>query len=617
MKNFTMYSALPSDMKLDRERSKEITGFASIDKPWLKYYTEKAATKELPKKTFYRYAKDNNEYNKGMNAIKYYGFKMTYKKFFDMVDRAANSFAALGVKKGDIVTICSPTFPETIISNYALNKIGAVANNIDPRTNAKRIEENLNKVNSKYLIALDIAFPKINSIIRNTNVKMVVCNSYTDSVPALFKPIFKKKVDEMLTKKGLPIPNIAFDCYDGLYVSWKAFMNIGENTVAKEVEYTPNMPAGMVLTGGTTGLPKSVELTNDTVIALIEQYKDTDLGLKRGQSLLNIMPGFIAYGWSFGVVMAPALGIEDIIIPQFDQDEFADYIIKYKPNHIVGVPTHYTSLMKDKRMEKVNFSKFLKSISAGGDYFLEGNEQEFNEFLHNHGYDKNVIVGFGLTECNSSVSTRLNKCNVVGSAGVPLAKNTISIFALPKDDNVEYTDKELKYGEYGEICITGPTQMLGYYKDKEKTAEVQIKHSDGLIWTHTKDRGYMNEDGVLFPSGRIKRMIIRPDGHNVWPMEMENIIKKHPLVENCCVVGIPSNTTTQGEFPMAIVVLKEDCQLTPDVVKEQLRELCLTYLPERDVPYEYTFEKELPLTGVGKVDFVKVQENVKKKIKKR
>lgn len=118
-----------------------------------------------------------------------------------MVDRVANSFAALGVKKGDIVTICSPTFPETIISNYALNKIGAVANNIDPRTNAKRIEENLNKVNSKYLIALDIAFPKINSIIRNTNVKMVVCNSYTDSVPALFKPIFKKKVDEMLTKR--------------------------------------------------------------------------------------------------------------------------------------------------------------------------------------------------------------------------------------------------------------------------------------------------------------------------------------------------------------------------------------------------------------------------------
>lgn len=599
---------------LTGERQGPYTNRPSMDRPWLQYYDNEVYTRDLPRKTYYRYAKDNNVDNMGNTAINYYGFKTNFKGFFDKVDKIANSFSALGVKKGDIVTICSPTFPETIYANYALNKIGAVANNIDPRTNAKRILDNLNKVNSDYLVMLDIAYPKIDTIIRDSNVKKVICNSYMDSIPVLARPIFKRKLNMELEKKGLVIPDIP---YGSLYINFKDFINIGRNTVAEEVEYTPNMPAAMVLTGGTTGIPKSVTLTNDSVISICEQYKDTDLGLEKGQSLLNIMPGFIAYGWSFGVVMAPALGIEDIIIPQFDQDEFADYIIKYKPNHIVGVPTHYTSLMKDKRMEKVNFSKFLKSISAGGDYFLEGNEQEFNEFLHNHGYDKNVIVGFGLTECNSSVSTRLNKCNVVGSAGVPLAKNTISIFALPKDDNVEYTDKELKYGEYGEICITGPTQMLGYYKDKEKTAEVQIKHSDGLIWTHTKDRGYMNEDGVLFPSGRIKRMIIRPDGHNVWPMEMENIIKKHPLVENCCVVGIPSNTTTQGEFPMAIVVLKEDCQLTPDVVEEQLRELCLTYLPERDVPYEYTFEKELPLTGVGKVDFVKVQENVKKKIKKR
>lgn len=614
MKNFVMYTELPRDVKLDKERSKELTGFASVDKPWLKYYSSDASTKKLPSKTFYRYARDNNKDNMNMPCIRYYGFKITYKKFFDMVDKAANSFKKLGVEKGDIVTICSPTFPETIIANYALNKIGAVANNIDPRTNAKRIEENLNKVNSKYLIMLDIAYPKINSIIKNTNVKKVICNSYIDSIPLFGRYIFKKKLNNMLAKKGLPIPNIN---YNDFYVSWKTFMNIGKDTLADEALYTPNMPAGMVLTGGTTGVPKSVVLTNDTVISLIEQYKDTDLGLEKGQSLLNIMPGFIAYGWSFGVVMAPSLGIEDIIIPQFDQDEFADYIIKNKPNHIVGVPTHYTSLMKDKRMQDVDFSKFLKSISAGGDYFLEGNEREFNEFLHNHGYDKNVIVGFGLTECNSSVSTRLNKCNIVGSAGVPLAKNIISIFAFPDKEDEEYTDKELKYGEYGEICITGPTQMFGYYNDEEKTKGVQIKHSDGLVWTHTKDRGYMTEDGVLFPAGRVKRMIIRPDGHNVWPMEMENIIKSHPFVENCCVVGIPSNTTTQGEFPMAIVVLKDECSSSLDEIEKELKELCLMHLPERDVPYKYSFERELPLTGVGKVDFVKVQENVKRKIKKR
>lgn len=598
---------------LTGERQGPYTNRPSMDRPWLQYYDNEVYTRDLPRKTYYRYAKDNNVDNMENTAINYYGFKTNFKGFFDKVDKIANSFSALGVKKGDIVTICSPTFPETIYANYALNKIGAVANNIDPRTNAKRILDNLNKVNSDYLVMLDIAYPKIDTIIRDSNVKKVICNSYMDSIPVLARPIFKRKLNMELEKKGLVIPDIP---YGSLYINFKDFINIGRNTVAEEVEYTPNMPAAMVLTGGTTGIPKSVTLTNDSVISICEQYKDTDLGLEKGQSLLNIMPQFIAYGWSFGVVMAPSLGIEDINIPQFDPDCFADYIIKYKPNHIVGVPTHYTSLMHSEKMRNVDFSGFLKSISAGGDYFLLGSEQEFNEFLHSHGYDKNVIVGFGLTERNSSVATRLNKRNILGSAGVPLSRNIISIFDFPKDGS-NGTEKELGYGEYGEICIAGPSAMAGYYKDDEKTREVQIKHSDGLVWTHTKDRGYMTRDGVLFSCGRTKRMIIRPDGHNVWPMEMENIIKRHSAVEECCVVGIPSDTTTQGEFPMAVVVLKDNCTTPLEVVEKELRELCSVNLPERDVPYKYTFVDSLPLTNIGKIDFMEVQNNVKKRIKKR
>lgn len=595
------------------ERQGPLTNKPSLDRPWLRYYDKEAYHRDIPEKTYYRYAKDNNANNMDGIAIKYYGFQNTFRDFFDKVDKVANSFAALGVKEGDIVTICAPTFPETIYANYALNKLGAVANNIDPRTNAKRILDNLNKVGSDYLIMLDIAYPKIDTIIRESNVKKVICNSYMDFFPALYKPIFKKGLSKKLKSKGLKLPNIK---YDDLYISWDSFIKLGKDTIAHEAEYIPNMPAAMVLTGGTTGTPKSVVLTNDSAINLVEQYKDTDLGLESGQSLLNIMPLFIAYGWSFGVVMAPALGVKNIIIPQFDQEEFADYIIKNKPNHIVGVPTHYTSLMHSKKIQNIDFSKFLKSISAGGDYFLEGNEKEFNTFLHNHGYDKNVIVGFGLTERNSSVATRLNKCNVLGSAGIPLSKNIVSIFAFPEDGS-KGTEKELGYGEYGEICIAGPTSMEGYYKDEDKTKEVQIKHSDGRIWTHTKDRGYMTSDGVLFACGRSKRMIIRPDGHNVWPMEMENIIKRHPFVEDCCVVGIPSDTTTQGEYPMAVVVLKDNCMIPLKTIEEELRELCLINLPERDVPYKYSFENSIPLTNVGKVDFIQVQNNVKKRIKSK
>ena len=381
------------------------------------------------------------------------------------------------------------------------------------------------------------------------------------------------------------------------------------------------MPVAMVRTGGTTGAPKSVILTNDSALSLIEQYKATDLGLQRGQSLLNIMPEFIAYGWTFGVVMATSLGIKNIIIPQFDQNEFADNIIKYKPNHIVGVPTHYIYLSRDKKMENIDFSKFLTSISAGGDKFLEESEKEFNDFLHQHHYQKNVIVGYGLTERNSSVSTRLNKCNTIGSSGVPLVKNTISVFKFPEDKTSDVVnEEEVKYKEYGEVCISGPSSMLEYYGNLEETNKVQKIHSDGRLWTHTKDRGYIDENGILYINGRTKNMIIRPDGHNVWPLEMENVILSHDKVQDCCVVGIPCSTSIHGELPRAVVVLKKEYANEKDKIEKELRTLCSSMLPERDVPITYSFRDSLPLTDVGKINSFEVQKmelnSEKGKIKK-
>lgn len=594
------------------------TNYASVDKPWLKYYDETAIKSNIPQKTLYRYAKENTECFLDDIAMDYYGFNITTKKVFENIDKVANSLTALGVKKGDVVTICSPTFPETIYANFALMKIGAIANNIDPRNHANGIKEDIQKVNSDYLIMLDIAYPKISSIINDTKVKNVICISYMDSIPILCKGIFKRKLKQKLNKSGLNIPKIN---YGDFYLNWNQFLKQGKNYQAEECEYSPNMPVAMVRTGGTTGAPKSVILTNDSALSLIEQYKATDLGLQRGQSLLNIMPEFIAYGWTFGVVMATSLGIKNIIIPQFDQNEFADNIIKYKPNHIVGVPTHYIYLSRDKKMENIDFSKFLTSISAGGDKFLEESEKEFNDFLHQHHYQKNVIVGYGLTERNSSVSTRLNKCNTIGSSGVPLVKNTISVFKFPEDKTSDVVnEEEAKYKEYGEVCISGPSSMLEYYGNLEETNRVQKIHSDGRLWTHTKDRGYIDENGILYINGRTKNMIIRPDGHNVWPLEMENVILSHDKVQDCCVVGIPCSTSIHGELPRAVVVLKKEYANEKDKIEKELRTLCSSMLPERDVPITYSFRDSLPLTDVGKINSFEVQKmelnSEKGKIKK-
>lgn len=591
-------------MKKDKNASTDMTGYASIDRPWLKYYDKNSIDKEIPKKTLYRYAVESNANNGNGIAINYYGFKCSFKRFFREVDKIANAFTALGVKEGDFITICSASFPETIFANFALNKIGAIANNVDPRSNASRIEESINKVQSDYMIMLDIAYPKVNSIIKNTNIKKIFYISYMEFVPWVFKGTFKKKLVVQLATSGLKIPDIPTS---DIYIPWQKFLKYGKGIKSKEAEYVPDRIAALVRTGGTTGEPKAVALTNDSAVSLVENYKATDLGLEKGQSLLNIIPGFSSYGWTFGTVMATCLGIENIIIPQFDVKDFADYFIKYKPNHIVGVPAFYTHLIDEPKMQNIDFSNFLTSISAGGDLIFEEDEKRVNDFLHEHGFKHNLIVGYGLSECNASVATRLNKCNVVGSVGIPLVNNTISIFRIQDNEESLGTDEELKYGEYGEICVTGSSQMLGYYKDEANTKKIQIMHRDGRIWTHTRDIGYMDKDGNIYPAGRLKRSVARPDGHKVWPSEIEKVILKHKYVKACCVVGIPSAESTQGEYPTALVVLEKNCNKRYLDIEQELRELCLLNLPDRDVAYAYVFGGEIPLTNNGKVDFEQVR----------
>lgn len=592
-------------------------GYPSIDRPHLKYYDKSDIVKTIPKMTIYQMVKENCEKNPKLTAINYYGFKINYRDFLKRIDIAANALVANGVSENDVVTICSPTTPETLVLNLALCKIGAVAHNIDPRDNASRIRDGIIKVGSKIVMFLDVAYPKINKIIRDTSVKKVIYNSLSDFIPLFAKPIFNKKMKDVLKSKGIGIPKITGK---DLYCSWNEFIKSGRGTYAKSVEYKHNRAVAMVMTGGTTGFPKTVVLSNDACVALVHDYKATDLGLTEGQKLLNIMPEFIAYGYTFGIVMASALGVENIIISQFDIKEFADNIIKYHPNHIVGVPTHCTSLMYDKKMENVNLGDFLKSISAGGDKFHEEDEIKFNEWLHNHGFKHDVIVGYGLTERNSSIATRLNMCNITGSAGISLMSNDIASFKCKIDSDTGEmiaTDEELLYNEPGEICVRGHSSMIEYFRDKIKTEEVQITHSDGTMWTHTRDHGYITQDGNIFIEARMKNMIIRPDGHNVWPLAMENVILKHPDVLECCVVGIPSKSDTQGEYPTAVIVIKDDTKKSFMEIEKELRELCLRELPERDVPKDYSQHiGALPLTNVGKIDSKKIRDEEVEKVKK-
>lgn len=569
-----------------------LTGYASIDKPWCDYYSTSQLSEETPRRTAYNYMFLNNVYHAKDLAIDYYGNKITYDKLFKKIEKTTRALAALGVKKGDIVSICSVTTPEVIYLFYALNRLGAIANMIDPRTNEERMIEIFNKTNTKLLFNLNLVNPKIEKLREKTGIENIYTISAYDSIPF---PINKIK------NKGKDIPK-----YDkSIYKSFDEFMKKSKEVDKyEEVKYSYNYPAAIVYTGGTTGIAKGAIISNDNFNSMAFNYATANLGLKRQQKLLNIMPPFIAYGLDNGIHLPLSLGISSTIIPKFNPEEFPDLLIKHKPNIVLGVPSHFDVLTKSKKLDGVDLS-FLVYPACGGDSMNESLETKLNKFLEAHNCAAKITKGYGMTELSGAAITSSTMATKLGSAGIPFPMNNIGIFK-------EGTDEELQIGEVGEICINTPTMFHSYLDNEEEEKIVKKAHSDKKRWIHSQDYGYIDKDGFLFVKGRIKRTIVRPDGHNNYPLEIENVINSFPGVENSAVVALPADKYGNGKIPVAFVVLENG--VIDDYVKNELIEYCNSHLPNRDVACNYLFLSSLPVTNIGKVDYKALLEILKSTI---
>lgn len=567
-----------------------LTGRASIDKPWLKYFDEELIVEKIPQMTCAEYVELNNLGHKKDVIIDYFGNKITYEEFFKKRDEVSKAFLNMGVKKGDIVTICSITTPETIYAFYALNQIGAVANFIDVRYNEQAIEKFVDEVDSKYFVTLDICYPKITKILNK--LEKVVFISPTNSAPKVIKFISGMS-DKIKGKKSI-IP------FSDKLLGWNDFIVNGKNTNLDKVAYEPNSPAVIIHTGGTTGTPKGAILSNDNFLAAAIQIKNSNADLNRGDTFLNIMPPFIAYGIVLGINAPMTLGWKIKIIPQFDPNKFDDLLIKNKPNAVMGVPAYWENVMKSDKMKNKDLS-FIKVVLLGGDRTTAEFEKRLQSFLKAKGSSSDVGKGYSMTEASACATFSSKKSNKLDSVGVPLTKTTIAAFEPD-------TDRELMIGEVGEICIKTPTIMLKYFDNEEMTNAVIREHSDGK-WVHSGDIGYVDEDGLVFIKDRIKRMIVR-SGFKVFPSELEGLYLTHKAVESCAVVGIPD--TVDVNAPKAYVVLKEQYRGYEEIVKDELKELFEnSEMPPYFEPVDYEFKQKLPLTNIGKVDFVALQkENI-------
>lgn len=561
---------------------KKLTGYPSIDKPWLKYYPVEAESVSIPEKTAFELVFDKQK-NNPKPALIYLGQKVSFKKLFSKIEDCAKAFQAAGIKSNDIVTVALPLIPETVYIFYALNRIGAVSNFIDPRLKPNEFVHSMVETDSRMLLVADLFVDTAIGVKKDLADLQVVFVSPLESASPLLK-VLSHKNKSMLD----------------FGVSWTKFIEQGSaiRTLTEE-KFIKNKPATIVHTGGTTGLPKGVMLTNENFNAMALTQEISDFGFESGDSILTFLPPFIAYCLVNAIHDPLYLGWKNTLIPKFEYTDFPELVMKYKPNHILGGPILWDNFIKSPLTQKSDLS-FLKSPISGGDSMNIELERQINAFLLSHNCDHKIMQGYGMTEVSAAACFSSDRSYCEGSVGIPYVKNTISIF------DVE-TNNELSYGNEGEVCIQSPTMMSGYFHNPDATSEIIKTHSDGSTWLHTGDCGVMNEYGNLFIKGRMKRMIVR-SGNKIFPTSIEAVILRNKNVSNCAVVQMAHEC--ERHVPVAFLVLKNPEAF--DETVSELNQLIESELPEFNIPYKYFIKDELPLTGINKIDFRVLEKEAEK-----
>lgn len=563
--------------------------YASQAKPWLKYYDQKFIDQTLPALSAFEYVCQRSKNHLNDTALEYYGRKFTYADLIVNVKKTAAALRGAGVKKGDIITVVSIMTPEIIALFYAADMMGATLNLVDPRYSVEGIREYIEEVDSHLLVCLNVVYERCRQAAKRTNVEKVIVLSPADSLPPVMAVGYKLTTPDK-------------NKYASNVIRWKQFIKGGEGQSTAAEPYDPDHACVVVHTGGTTGSPKGVILTDDCFNGIALQFQAYPKLFHRGQKLMNVMPPFIAYGFACGIHLPLVLGFTVIIIPNLDPAKLGSLVLKHKPEHMFGVPTHYQQLASDPKLRDKDLS-FIINYAAGGDSLSRGAEQTVNDFLAAHGARYPIAKGYGMTEVSSAATVAAGLDNKPGSVGIPMVNTVVAAFEPG-------TDQELPIGQRGELCISGPCLMKGYYNKPEETAILLRRHPDGRVWAHTGDMGYLDEDGFVYLDSRIKRMIIRHDGFKVFPSMIENVVSRHPAVHQCSVVGCADKDHTQGRLPFVYIVLKSDTTAKKKQVIRELERMCAEELPEYVQPVAYKFISSMPMTPVGKVDYRQLEADI-------
>ena len=561
-----------------------------MNRPWLNHYGTVPHRLKYPQGSMSQAVFCSVQNAPKQAALSFMGRDVSYGELWAQIQQTACAFWGLGIRRGDRVTLCMPNVPQTVYCLYALNELGAVVSLVHPLSAEKEIVFYLKEVESTTLVTLRQFHEKIVQVQKEYPLKHLIITDIDDTLVGIKKWGYRLGIKRKHPKLQ-PAENL---------LEWSTFLAGGKPY--ERAESTAAEGAVILFSGGTTGINKGILLSNGNLNALAKQTEAMAARPVAGKKILAAMPMF--HGFGLGVCVHTALvgGACSILVPRFNVKDYAGLIKKEKPNYIAGVPTLFEALTRTDYLNKADLSCLL-GVFSGGDSLSVELKRKMDRFLAERGAAVRIREGYGTTECVTASCLTPDHLEREGSIGLPYPDMDYKICKVG-------TTQEVPYGEEGEICLKGPTVMIGYLNRPEETANALKLHADGERWLHTGDLGVMDADGFIYFRQRLKRIIVT-SGYNVYPSQIENVLDGHPKVQLSCVIGVPD--PYRMHRVKAYVVPKQGVAPS-DALEQELLDYCKTYIAKYACPREVEFRKDLPKTMVGKVAYKKLEEECRLKI---